>query len=513
MSGYVLSIDCGTQSLRTIIFDKDGKLIVKNKQSFEQVYYSKFPGWAEQDPNMYWDNLCKALQTIKEIYYEVFDGIDTVVITTQRDTCVLVDKKGEPVRDAILWADERSIDTPRKMSLLNEFSVRAVGMANTAKLLNRKCPAHWIQDNEPEIWAMTYKYLQLSGYLNFKLTGVFKDGVANQVGHIPFNYKKRIWEKPSSLKGQIFQVGQDKMCELIETSKILGHVTAEASLMTGLKEGISVVAGGSDKGCETLGVGCIDNKTVAISLGSQASIQTTSKKYYETLSFIPPFPGVDPKTYNPEIQIYRGYWMISWFKKEFAQKELIEADRLGVKPEQILDEALEKVPPGAEGLVLQPYWGAGLKKPEAKGAIIGFSDYHTRVHIYRAIIEGIGFALLEGMKKIEKKSGQKIEKIMISGGGSGSNIICQITADIFGLPVYRVQSYETASLGAAIVGYVANGTYNSFKEAIDYMVHETEPFIPNEKNRKVYRELYEKVYTKIYSKLKPFYKTIRDIIK
>jgi len=511
MAGYVLSIDCGTQSLRSIIFDSTGQMLAKDSVSFEP-YYSTKPGFAEQDPYVYWDALCQTTNTLKSKNSEEFNRVDTVCVTAQRDTCVCLDKDGEPVRDLISWADERLVAKPRVYSKKNQLALKIVGMFKVANLLSRQCHGHWIEDYEPENWAKTHKYVQLSGFLNTKLTGEFKDGVASQVGHIPFNYKKRIWEKPNSMKGQLFQLGMSRMVDLVETTGILGYITSNAASETGLKIGLPVIAAGSDKGCETLGVGCNDNETVSISLGSQATVQASSDKYYEVQSFIPPFPGVNPARYNPEIQIYRGYWMISWFKNEFAHREQIQAEKEGISPEQLLDSELQHIQPGADGLILQPYWGAGLKSPEARGSIIGFSDYHTRIHIYRAIIEGIGFALLEGMQMIEKKSGYKIRKIMISGGGSSSNEICQITADIFNLPVFRVQTYETSALGASMVGYVANGTFSNFDEATKAMVHEGDVFDPDEKNQIIYNDLYHKVYKKLYKKMKPFYKEIGEII-
>ena len=237
------------------------------------------------------------------------------------------------------------------------------------------------------------------------------------------------------------------------------------------------------------------------------------KKIYETVKFIPPFTSVIKGHFNPELQVIRGYWMISWFKSEFAEKEMLEAKELNISPEEILNRRLNEIPPGCEGLLLQPYWGAGLKMPEARGAIIGFGDVHTRIHIYRAIIEGIGFALLNGIKKIESKSKVKMDKIMLSGGGSQSDVICQITADIFNKSVCRVQTYETSGLGAAMVGYVAIGQFKSYQEAIKSMVHISKTFEPNEENVKLYRQIYYKVYQKVYPRLKPLYKEIKNIKK
>jgi sugar (pentulose or hexulose) kinase len=508
MGKYVLAIDCGTQSLRGLIFDNKGKLIEKVKIEFNP-YYSIKPGWAEQDPNVYWNSLCQVCHQIKENNIDAFEEIDRIVITAQRDSCVLLDKDGEIVRPAILWMDERKIDKPRDMKLYHKLTIKAVGMMRTASIFSKNCNAHWIQDYEPENWKRTHKYLQISGFLNYKLTHEFKDSIASQIGHIPFDYKNFRWEGKYGQKTQIFHIEREKLCDLVAPGGVLGYVVEEASQQTGLKKGIPVIAGGSDKGCETLGVGCFDNHTASISLGSNASIQTTTQKYYEALRFICPFPAVIPNSYNPEIQIYRGYWMISWFKKEFAQKEVKQAKELNTTPEELLNQRLNDIPPGCEGLVFQPNWGAGAKRPECKGSIIGVDDYHTRIHIYRAIIEGIGFGLYEGLQHIEKKSGMKINKIMISGGGSQSDAICQITADLFNKPVYRVQTYETSGLGAAIVGYVSKGEYSSFEEAVSNMVHLTDEFLPNAENISIYNEIYNSIYKKIYKKLKPLYKQMK----
>ncbi len=511
MVKYVLSIDCGTQSIRAIIFDEKGQMLLYNKQIFKP-YFSKEAGWAEQEPLLYWEKVCAAIQQLKLEDPILFSRVGSVAVTTQRDTLILMDEKGKVLRPAILWADQRKALKPRRLSPLNLLAITVIGMKKVGEILSQNTHAHWVQDFEPDIWGKTFKCLQVSGYINYQLTGEFKDGVASQIGHIPFEYKKFRWAVRGSMKSELAQIDREKLVDLVPTGALIGCVHERAARETGLELGVKVIAAGSDKGCETLGVGCLDNDVVSISLGSVASIQTTSHRYYEIQSFIPPFQAIIPGMYNPELQIQRGYWMITWFKHEIAEKERVEAEARGLPTEKVLDEKLAKVPPGAEGLMLQPYWGAAVKNPEAKGAILGFSDVHTRIHIYRAIIEGIGFALYDGMLKIEKKSGTKVQRISISGGGSQSDIICQITADLFKLPVHRVQTSETSSLGASIVGYVANGTYKSFEEAIKGMVHDRDVFTPNEVNVKIYNDLFEKIYKKTYKRLRPLYKALDDII-
>ena len=502
---FVLAIDCGTQSMRGMVFDQKGQLLSIAKKAYNP-YVAPQPGYAEQDVEVYEEAMSEIIDQMNHEYPQIMSEVKSLVLTTQRDMAVFVDKEGRPLRHAIIWADQRRIHTAKPMSLLHNLMFGVIGMKVTADDLSCNCKAHWVQDHQPEIWEKTHKYLQLSAYLNHQLTGSFKDGIASQIGHVPFSYKHFRWEHPRSLKHDIFHIDNKKLCDLVPTTEVIGYVSPSAAAKYHLPEGLPVMAAGSDKGCETVGVGCTSDESIAISLGSQATIQTTTNRYYETMMFIPPFQAVIPGYYNPEIQIYRGYWMISWFLKEFAAKEVRKAEELGVSPEQLLDQELLKVRPGSDGLILQPYWGAGVKKHEAKGAIIGFSDQHTRIHIYRAIIEGIGYALYEGMLAIERRSGKKIKKIMISGGGATSDVICQITADIFNLPVHRVQTNETSGLGASMAGYVGLGVHKDFEAATKAMVHPSEPFYPNPENVQIYQELFHKTYKKIYPRLKRIYK-------
>ena len=215
--------------------------------------------------------------------------------------------------------------------------------------------------------------------------------------------------------------------------------------------------------------------------------------------------------YNPEIEIYRGYWLISWFKKEFAEKEVVEAAEKGISAEDLLNKRLAEIPPGCDGLTLQPYFTPGVSMPSAKGAIIGFSDIHTRIHIYRAIIEGINFALMEGMKSIEKRTGKRTESIYLAGGGSLGDEICQITADMFGVPVNRIQTHEAAVIGSSILTFCAIGHFASVREGIEKMVHVKDTFLPDMKVHKRYDLIYHKIFSRIFDKLKPLYEISKEM--
>ena len=211
--------------------------------------------------------------------------------------------------------------------------------------------------------------------------------------------------------------------------------------------------------------------------------------------------------------IYRGFWMVSWFKKEFGLREMQRAKELGVEPEALFDELVNSVPAGSMGLMLQPYWSPGIREPglEAKGSIICFGDVHTRAHVYRAILEGLAYALREGQEKIQARSKIRLTELRVSGGGSQSDAAMQLTADIFNLPALRPHTHETSGLGAAIDAAVGLGLHASFAAASDAMTRTGRRFEPIAANADRYAELYERVYKRMYRQLAPLYSEIQKI--
>lgn len=506
----ILTFDCGTQSIRAMLFDKDGELVAKAKVSFPP-YFSDSPGYAEQHPEFYWQKLCQAAQSAKRANEDIWGDIVGVTVTTMRDTMINLDKNGVPVRPAIVWLDTREAKFENKIPLKSRLAFALSGMSSAVNMNGRHSKSNWIWENEKETWEKTDKYVQLSGYIAYKLTGKFVDSVAAQIGHIPFNYKNKKWNKDSDIKNCIFNVPRRCLCELLPAGEVLGTISEAAQAETGINKGIKVIASGSDKGCETLGTGCIGEDAASLSFGTTSTVQLTLEKYLEPQAFLPAYPAVYPNCYNPEIEIFRGYWMVTWFKNEFAASDIIDAEKLDLSPEEFLNQKLMAVPPGADGLVLSPYWGPGLKNPEARGAIIGFNAVHTRAHLYRAIIEGINYGLIDGLSTLERRGKFKVKTLTVSGGGSQSDVICQITADMFNRTVKRVQTYETSGLGSSIAGFVGAGEFTCFSEAIKSMVHYTDVFTPNREVNKIYAAIYENVYSSIYPKLKNIFLTMKKM--
>jgi len=187
MEKTLLSIDCGTQSLRAILFSLKGEMLAIQRIPFEP-YVSPKPGWAEQDPEIYWDALKTVCQNLKKENPEDFSRIIGVGVTTLRDSMINVDEEGNPLRPSMVWLDQRKADPVYQPHLGMTLFFKLIRMEESIDKAQRDGKCNWIRQNQPEIREKTHKYLQVSGFLNHRLTGEFKDSVASQIGHIPFDY-------------------------------------------------------------------------------------------------------------------------------------------------------------------------------------------------------------------------------------------------------------------------------------------------------------------------------------
>jgi len=508
MSENLLAIDNGTQSVRAIVFDPNGNMLYKARVLFEP-YFSKAPGLAEQDPEVFWKAVSDACQDLWKQGLNK-SSLAAVSLTTQAGTVINLDRKGQPLRPAISWLDARRTEGVKPVGGFWGAAFKAAGASGTVAYLQAEAEANWIQKHQPEIWEATHKYLLVSGYLTYRLTGKFTDSVGCQVGYIPFDYKKQGWEASWGWKWLAVPVEKELLPDLMPVGAKLGEITSEAATATGLPAGLPLIASAHDKATEVLGAGCLESHLGCLSYGTTATISTTHKKYIEVIPLIPPYSAAVPGMYSLQVGINRGYWMVTWFKQEFGLRELKLAEQNGVEPETLFDELVSAVPPGSDGLVLQPYWSPGLvfPGPEARGAIIGFSDLTTRAHMYRAILEGLAYALRAASEKTSKRSGVPITRLRVAGGGSQSAAAMQLTADIFGLPASRPHVYEASALGAAMDAAVGIGIHPDFPTAVRQMTHLRDTFEPDVIIHERYNELYEGVYMQMYGKLKPLYQKI-----
>jgi sugar (pentulose or hexulose) kinase len=509
---HVLAIDVGTQSVRALVFDPRGTVVAHARIPIVP-YVSPQPGWAEQDADVYWRAIGDACAALWAGGVARRDAIAGVTLTTQRATIVVADDAGTPLRPAIVWLDQRRAEGVPEIGGVTGLAFRALRVRRTVAAFQGDCEANWLRANEPAVWSRVRHYLLLSGYLAHRLTGRFVDSVAAQVGYLPFDYRRLAWAKRGDWRWQAAPIDPTWLPELVAPGERLGDLTGEAAGIVGLPAGTPVLAAAADKACEVLGSGALAPDVGSLSYGTTATINTTQRRYVEAVPLVPPYPAAVPGAYSLEVQVYRGYWLVDWFKRQFGAAEVAQADALGIAPEALFDDLVRATEPGAMGLLIQPTWTPGVRipGPEAKGAMIGFGDIHTRAHLYRAILEGLAYALREGGERAADRAGTPLRELRVSGGGAQSPAAVQLTADIFGLPTGRPHTHETSGLGAAIDAAVGLGIHPSFDAAVGEMTRLAETLDPDPARHRLYDELFRRVYRRMYDRLKPLYEEIMAI--
>lgn len=518
MADHALAIDVGTQSVRAILFDPVGNLVAMGRVPIEP-YVSPQPGWAEQDPEVWWTAIGEACRKLWASAAASPGGpvgpdrVAGVALTTQRVTIVAADENGTPLRPAIVWLDQRRTEGLRPLGGFWGAAFRVLGVRDTVARFQADAEANWIERYEPAAWKRIRRYGVLSSWLTARLTGEWVDSTASQVGYLPFDFKRSVWASPLDWKWQVAPFDKATLPRLVPPTGLLGGLTADAAEHLGVAAGTPLIAAAGDKQCEALGAGAVQPDVAALSFGTTASLGTTHRKYIEAIPLVPPYPAAIPGAWFVELQVLRGFWMVEWFKREFGTAEVTRAAGMDIPPEALFEELLLASPPGSMGLMLQPYWVPGVRYPgpEAKGAVIGFGDVHGRAHVYRAILEGLAYALREGAERTVKRSRVPIRELRISGGGSQSRAAVQLFADVFGLPASRPHTHEAAGLGAAIDVMLGLGIHADPVDAVAAMVRILDRFEPDQAANRTYEDLYRSVYLPMYDRLKPLYREIRRI--
>ena len=503
-TAHFLTIDCGTQSLRAFVFNERGELLARSQTVFNPPYTSPKQGYAEQDADFYWRTLGQACQSIWQ------QGIDpksilAATVTTQRGTVVVVDDRGQPLHPAILWLDERQPEHLPTLPMYWQKLHQLSGHQQTIKKLRLRAQANWFQVNKPEIWAKTHKFLLLSGYLSFKLTGEYTDAVAAQVGYVPFDYKKHQWHSTWDWRWQALGLTPEKLAKVMPAGKLLGQISVEAAEHTGLPVGLPLISAGADKACEVMGAGCVSPWQGALSFGTTATYNTISHKYISLTPPMPPYPAVIPQHYCLESQIPQGFALVNYFQQQIAPNEIAAAQQDGRDWLVVLEQWLAQTPAGANGLMWQPSLSVQTAgESVSKGSILGLNPQHTKADWYRALVEGLLFALKDGQAHVAQCTKQQITTLFAAGGGSQSDAVMQTAADIFAMPINRPHTSETSGLGAAMCAAVGMRIYPDFHSAVRAMSRVDKVFYPNVARADFYQRLYQYVY-------KPWTKNLAEL--
>lgn len=506
----VLAIDSGTQNVKAAVFDLSGNELSLSRQAHTLNDFPQ-PQWVEHDPEDYWEKMCVAVkEAISAIGKENAKRIKAVGVTSQRGTEIATDVDGNPIRPAIVYNDNRTTEGLKKLGGFWGLFFKAIGMYTAIEYVREHSKFVWIKNYQPDIYEKTHIFMQVASFLTYRLTGSVKESVGTMVGMFPFDYNKRKFYPQKGIH-DIFGITPERLPEVVSPGTVVGHITKAASKATTIPEGLPVVVGGGDVQSALVGMGVVNERSAALVLGSTVDFDIPSKKYVKDkeLRFIS-WPAAVPDYYIMEAGVGAGFVTVTWFKNELAHLEAQESKKSGRAPEEILDDAIKDIPPGSLGLIVQPYWSPPFHRDKARGAIVGFTMAHGRAHMYRAILEGLALETRAGYDAISEVSGVEVDEIRVSGGGSNSDMVLTITANVLGIPTVRMKVSEAAALGAAICAAHGAGLVSSVDEAVERMVHTTERFEPNTEAKAIYDRIY-KVYTKIYPRMEELYHETNDM--
>lgn len=450
----VIALDTGTQSSRAIAYDQTGAECAKGSASHPPLSVG-VGGAVMQGPQDVWTALESSLSACVAQLGERAAEVEALALTTQRYTMIPCSADGVPLMDAIHWLDRRSGE------LTGSWMLKVLGWMPKMRIIFSTARGRVLQSIAPDIAAKTERFLPLSAWLGLQLTGSDTDTPGSFPGLWPMDGKTGAWLDGGTMY-ELLAVRRPWLPDLVPAGGVLGTLSREVAERVGLSPGLPLVAVGGDKQAEILGSGAVvANKGVgAISLGTAASVTTLMGKHSQDLSAkVYTTAAAEPNAWCLEYMLNRGMWMVTWLKRELMP----DADFAD------LEEAAKAVAEGADGLTIIPRWGAPVASAHERGAMLGFSEMHTRGHIYRAVVEGICMDLRRGLGLLEQKTGQRLTDLRVGGGGSQSDWVVQTLANVLGRPIRRGRTQELSALGAAVNAAVHVGWFPHHAAAAEAM--------------------------------------------
>jgi xylulokinase len=495
---YVIGIDSSTTACKAIAWDYHGKAVAEGRAAYPLL--QPHPTWYEQNAEQWWTGTCSAL---KDLFTKIdVARVDALGITPQRESFVPVDAQGRPIRNGILWLDERSRTQV-------DFLIKTFGRDQLHQITG-KPPSMtpslpkivWLIQNEPEIIPRTVKFLDVHAFLIRRLIGEFRTSLAcaDPMGLV--DMRAHVWATDIMRE---LGLREDQFADLVPPGAMIGHVSQEASKESGLPTGLPIIAGAGDGQCAGLGANAIGGGRAYLNLGTAVVSGAFSADYVADRAFrtlYAPLPG----NFFLETVLRGGVFTIGWFVEKFASD--LRGNALSLSPEELLEMAASKVPPGSLGLMLVPYWNNVMNPywdPSASGIMIGWTGAHGREHFYRAVMEGIAFEQRLAGDGVMAALGQPFSEYVAMGGGSRSSLWCQIVADVTGVPVLRSTTTEATCLGAGILAAAAAGWYPSITSAADALTGTAERFSPRPDMQAFYDQLFREVY-------QPLFPTVQKLV-
>jgi len=493
---YLMGIDVGTTGTRAVIVRPDGHVMTAATGDHQPMRMAR-PGWAEQDPADWWQATIAAVRAALSQAQLTGSDIEAVGLSGQMHGVVLLDKAHAVLRPSLIWCDQRS-QAQCDWITSRVGAERLIELVSNPALTGFSAPKLlWVRDHEPEVFERATHFLLPKDFVRFKLIGEFATDVSDASGTLLFDVTHRRWSVE-----MLTALGIDGglLPRAYESPEVTGEISREVSLVTGLKAGTPVVAGGGDQASSAVGNGIVSRGITSATLGTSGVIFAYTDS-----------PKLDPKgRIHTFCHAVPGEWHVMgvtqgaglslrWFRDQLGAAETWYAHQTGADPYDLIIKQAERIRPGSDGLLFLPYL-MGERTPHldahARGMWFGLTAAHTRGHLIRSILEGVAFSLRDSLE-IFKELGIPVTQIRASGGGSRSPLWRQIQADVYGKELVTLRESEGSAFGAALLAGVGSKTYASVEESARKAIEIREHIEPRESNLAIYEQLY-RVYRDVY---------------
>jgi len=491
---YYIGVDIGTYETKGTLTDEKGQVMRTEKRRHSIIIPQ--PGFAEHDPELWWEECCSIIRSLLQTPGVHSADVAGVCCSAVACGVVAVDGENNPLRNAILYGiDTRCLPEIRQLNreigedrildfCLEPLSVDSFG----PKIL-------WIKNHEPEIFARTKQFTFVQGFLNLRLTGKNCIDRYSLVFGLPM-YNSRSGDWDDEMCGYV--APRDMLPDICDSTDVVGAVTAQAAAQTGLREGTPVVCGTTDAASEALSVGVIEPGDTMLTYGSSGFIIHITEKLYARNNPLWKTAFLLPDTYAILSGISTVGSLTHWLVNVLGQDMLAQAKAEGKSEFDILFAGLDSVPPGSDGLMVLPYFAGErmpIKDPEATGLILGLTLAHTRNHVIRACIEGIGYALADNLDII-RGMGLELTEVTAIGGGTKNPGWMQIMSDITGVAhkIYKHTngaSYGDTMLAALGTGNAVVGDIKAWNTVREIIRPDPERNAFYARNKQLFHELYK----------------------
>lgn len=433
----VLAVDVSTTAAKAVVEDEAGRVVAAASRPLATS--SPRAAWHEQDPSDWWTATRGAVaEAVGSLPHPA--DVAAMCVTHQRETFACLDGAGHALRPAVLWVDGRAHEEIRELgsARVHELSGKP---ADTTPALYKLA---WLAAHEPDVLDSAERVGDVQAYLALRLTGRWATGTGSADSLGLMDLRSGTWAP--ELLG-VAHVRPDQLPQLVPTGELIGELLPEVARDLGLAPGLPLVAGIGDGQAAGVALGTATPGVAYLNLGTSMVLGIEVPRYVWDPAFRT-LAGPRPGTFTLETVLNAAAYVAAWCRRELG--DVGPGGERGVE----LEAAAAAVPPGAEGLLTVPYWNAAQTPywdPTARGATVGWHGRHTRAHLYRSILEGVGYELRLHLERLEAATGRPVLEIRAAGGGARSGLWVQILSDITQRPVRVCADGEMSAAGAAVL--------------------------------------------------------------